>query len=654
MSGRWESRLQELKEFKEENGHCNVPQKHPGGLGYWVRHQRRITGEGGGRRNASQTQELEELGFQWIPPTKPDKWEARLQELKEYKEEHGHCNVPSKHPGGLGDWARDQRRAGKEGTGRLNPVRTQALEELGFRWGKAKRSDRWEQRIQELKEFKKKNGHCNVPKKHPGGLGIWVNNTRRAGKEGSRRLDACKAQQPEELDSTKPSSSMKQGGTEQEQELTKLSLAARWETRLRDLKEFREENGHCNVPRTHPGALGIWVKTQRKFGKEGYRRLFAGRAQKLEELGFQWTTPSASASNRWVLQWESRLRELKEFKEKHGHCNVHNLYPGGLGCWARKQRYAGKEGSQRLDAGQIQKLEELGFQWRIITKSARWEERLQELKNFKEKHGHCDVPSAHPGGLGGWVRDQRRTGHEGGRRLGDDQIQELEELGFQWGMTTQSDRWEARLQELREFKEEHGHCNVTKNHPGGLGFWVEKQRSRELDTVRIQKLEELGFQWRLRELKESKEKHGHCNANSNNRAGKEESERLGDDQIQDLEDLGFQWEVTTQSDQREARWEARLQELKEFKEEHGHCNVTKNHPGGLGRWVQTQRYAGKEGSRECDAVRIQKLEELGFQWPSDDGYDLSKASVGVRAATASEYDADPAGYFSRLSGYNIG
>ena len=36
MSARWEVRFRQLKEFKEEHGHCVVPQKQPRGLGIWA------------------------------------------------------------------------------------------------------------------------------------------------------------------------------------------------------------------------------------------------------------------------------------------------------------------------------------------------------------------------------------------------------------------------------------------------------------------------------------------------------------------------------------------------------------------------------------------------------------------------------------------
>merc|ERR1719401_282134 len=130
--------------------------------------------------------------------------------------------------------------------------------------------------------------------------------------------------------------------------------SAKWEARLRELKEFKEEHGHCNVPYKHSGGLGEWVNNQRRAGKKGRPCLNDHRTQKLEELGFQWGILSD--------RWETRLRELKEFKEEHGHCNVPRKHPGGLGDWMRNQRSAHTKGRQCLDAGQTQKLEELGFQ----------------------------------------------------------------------------------------------------------------------------------------------------------------------------------------------------------------------------------------------------------------------------------------------------
>ena len=66
----WESRLRELNEFKEKQGHCDVPEKHPGGLGHWVKYQR--SRRGCRHRDASQTQKLEELGLKLQESFKDD------------------------------------------------------------------------------------------------------------------------------------------------------------------------------------------------------------------------------------------------------------------------------------------------------------------------------------------------------------------------------------------------------------------------------------------------------------------------------------------------------------------------------------------------------------------------------------------------------
>merc|ERR1719343_1279824 len=129
-----------------------------------------------------------------------------------------------------------------------------------------------------------------------------------------------------------------------------------------------------------------------------------------------------------------------------------------------------------MDARRIEKLEEIGFRW-VVQEQYPWEARFEQLREFKEEHGHCNVPPSHPGGLGHWVVRQRRDGKEGSQCCDAEQAQKLEDLGFLWGMAgIRSDRWEAWFRQLREFKEEHGHCDVPRQHPGGLGTWVRNQR----------------------------------------------------------------------------------------------------------------------------------------------------------------------------------
>ena len=199
--------------------------------------------------------------------------------------------------------------------------------------------------------------------------------------------------------------------------------------------------------------------------------------------------------------WDARCRELREFREAHGHCDVPARHPRGLGTWARRQRC--EEATGYLDAGRVRRLEALGFAWGtrepITGRRGCWEARFQEWEEFREAHGHGVVPPGHRGGLGRWAHRQRIEKATG--CLDADRAQKLDELGFPWGgrkaMKDRRNRWAARLRELQEFEEEHGHCNVPSHHPGGLGRWVTYQSSQEDEErldARTKKREEFGVE----------------------------------------------------------------------------------------------------------------------------------------------------------------
>ena len=55
-----------------------------------------------------------------------------------------------------------------------------------------------------------------------------------------------------------------------------------------ELKRFREEHGHCNVPQRYfkNPSLGAWVSQKRNDFKKG--DLSEDRIARLEEIGFVW------------------------------------------------------------------------------------------------------------------------------------------------------------------------------------------------------------------------------------------------------------------------------------------------------------------------------------------------------------------------------
>jgi hypothetical protein len=101
-------------------------------------------------------------------------------------------------------------------------------------------------------------------------------------------------------------------------------------------------------------------------------------------------------------------------------------------------------------------------------KDVRWMSNLDVLRQYKEEHGDCVVPrgySANPR-LASWVAEQRKQ-----RKLLIDgkqssiipqRVKLLDEIGFVWN--AQEAAWERQLTDLKEFREQEGHCLVPVGH----------------------------------------------------------------------------------------------------------------------------------------------------------------------------------------------
>ncbi|KAL3930183.1 MAG: hypothetical protein SGBAC_011871 [Bacillariaceae sp.] len=112
-------------------------------------------------------------------------WQEQYQGLLEFKRKHGHCCVPNTYEPNttLGRWVKRQRyqyklrQAGQQST--LVASRVRILEEVGFVWDS--HAALWEERLNELKHYRRVNGHCNVPSTYPKNkqLSTWVKCQRR-------------------------------------------------------------------------------------------------------------------------------------------------------------------------------------------------------------------------------------------------------------------------------------------------------------------------------------------------------------------------------------------------------------------------------------------------------------------------------------------
>lgn len=163
-------------------------------------------------------------------------WEERFQEIKDYCDEHGNCNVPNKVNGRLSRWVAYQRRAYK--MGEIQPKRYYALQSIHFQW---------------TKNASKTPDSIILPDEH-----------------NFVKLSPIKKRR------------------------RKVSKRTPWSVRFCELKEFQKLHGHCIVPQYYapnPG-LGIWVKAQRRQNKvhrsTGCSEKVSSRIQMLNSIGFAW------------------------------------------------------------------------------------------------------------------------------------------------------------------------------------------------------------------------------------------------------------------------------------------------------------------------------------------------------------------------------
>jgi len=150
-----------------------------------------------------------------------------------------------------------------------------------------------------------------------------------------------------------------------------------------------------------------------------------------------------------------------------------------------------------------------------------WNARLEECKEFKEKFGHCKIPTAYKDNysLGVWTQEQRRNfklvkqGMKPRGTLSDERIEKLDEIGFHWGFTpdpnlsAESDAsWDANFKKLQEYKDSFGTFDVPmESGSSALAKWARVQRFQHnlrktkrkthITKERVTQLTQIGFNW---------------------------------------------------------------------------------------------------------------------------------------------------------------
>ena len=345
---RWDIKFSLLQEFRNREGHCDVKslyrEEDGENLGGWVVNQRQAKRRG--TLSQDRAKRLEDLGFSW--DMIKSKWAEHFSLMVAFQHREGHCEVTGEHIEKglkLGLWVVNQRRLKNQGL--LDASREKSLEDIGFVW-KVTPSN-WESNLSLLKQFKKREGHCNVPRSHEedgAPLGRWVATQRHR-----------KTLNQERMKSLEKVGLLWDGFLSNQQR-----YEVEWEKRLSVLEKFRDREGHCNVPLQHKEEgvnLGSWVGTQRQAFKHG--KLQPHRQERLEAAGFV-----VKPNFRQARTWEESFLLLGIYKTREGHCNVPMKYKedgANLGTWIANQRTLKKKGT--LAPERELALEEIGFVFEI-------------------------------------------------------------------------------------------------------------------------------------------------------------------------------------------------------------------------------------------------------------------------------------------------
>jgi hypothetical protein len=136
------------------------------------------------------------------------------------------------------------------------------------------------------------------------------------------------------------------------------------------------------------------------------------------------------------------------------------------------------------------------------SQKARRNANLDALHEFKEEHGHLNVPQRMEGGLGKYVAklcEEYKLPQDERVALTPDLLEELSRMGFLWSVKkSNAEAWADNFDLLVQWKNQNGHCKIPRD-VEKLGKWVQDQRRKKkegrLTEEQEEKLKSIGFLW---------------------------------------------------------------------------------------------------------------------------------------------------------------
>lgn len=344
-------------------------------------------------------------------------------------------------------------------------------------------------------------------------------------------------------------------------------LVGKWDQMYAAARAFREREGHLLTPSDHIEddlPLGPWVVHQRLLHQRS--RLSADRIGRLDEIGMAWTEGQA--------RWTKHFLTLLQFVERNKHfCLPAEPAFQDLRSWITMVR--NENTKDKLSTARAALLNSIDFPW--TETEATWQRYIGQLREFRRLHPE---PNAAIGKLNlnllDYIQNCRKAYRRG--QLSEEKAEELRALAISIDAKPKAayrrarDSWMKHYSALQRYAQRNGSVtSISKNHIEGdlrMGGWLNSQRVQR-------------------------------------RAGKLSVERQ-----QLLDQLKVTWDPFV------AAWEARLEELRQFREKYRHQHLEAAEGTlSLMRWVQRQRADYARGLLPNHYTK--KLEAINFQWTRD-------------------------------------
>jgi len=347
-----------------------------------------------------------------------------------------------------------------------------------------------------------------------------------------------------------------------------------FDTMFQKLVDFKAEKGHPSPPVKHP-ELGRWV-SELRLNKKMLREKGVEYEPELSMEEDDKHTLAAAVAMQRDRGEESISTQSQQQQKDSANSPIDTTATGNAS-------YTRNNINTILAQSCVTRLDSIGFTWAVLPVRVTWEQRLEELRTFKERHGR--FPSNKEGTIGNWLKGQRKLYTKKDADFMANRCAKLEELGVplrQRKYTALS--WDDRFQQLVglsfvtivlvgfsflfiyeilcglnlnqvEFGRVNRHFKVPNPAPDNGDAILEDPNSGAADANRFYKFTQK-IHTEYRALQRGVP-----------------STMLTEERIAQLQNIGFEFSTKADKTVPDLDWSTRIQQLEAFLSEMGHLRV---------------------------------------------------------------------------------